>query len=459
MRSAIIDAKRIVVKVGSSTLCYANGHLNLERIERLVRQLSDLANQGKEVILVSSGATGAGLAPLGFKEKPRDLVLKQAAAAVGQGILIHMYERMFREYGRTVGQVLSEMDGGDTLKHSMNNIDKLFPDHALQGGVQVIYSPNTATEHILMHVTKVPTALNTPSASTPTVENPDQKNISIMLDVIKKEAEYKQHLSFRKSEKFIDYFAVMKNVVEDNSTVKHSETITTNIKTEDSKNVEVLEKPKETKDTEKTEIIPENKVQISEEPKKEDLKQEVSSILKAQGLSYTSMLDALFRQIIKERRIPFVIALPTTSTDETPTPSTLNNDGTYEQPRITLKASDTTSSYGTSTTNEVEISFDKIDKTGILNIRINPKVKTLTTAILKEMGLTISQTVTLVSKQIQFAKDIPPTIHRPEWIDAINDDLWTKEEFNKRIEIGLNQAENGIGEPVEKVFNELLKDL
>lgn len=60
--------------------------------------------------------------------------------------------------GRTVGQVLSEMEGGDTLKHSMNNIDKLFPDHALQGGVQVIYSPNTATEHILSRVTKVPTA-------------------------------------------------------------------------------------------------------------------------------------------------------------------------------------------------------------------------------------------------------------------------------------------------------------
>lgn len=191
----------------------------------------------------------------------------------------------------------------------------------------------------------------------------------------------------------------------------------------------------------------------------EDLKQEVSSILKAQGLSYTSMLDALFRQIIKERRIPFAIALPTTSTDETPTPSTLNNDGTYEQPRITLKASDTTSSYGTSTTNEVEISFDKIDKTGILNIRINPKVKTLTTAILKEMGLTISQTVTLVSKQIQFTNDIPSTIHRPEWIDAINDDLCTKEDLSTRIEIGLNQAKKGIGEPAEKVFNELLKDL
>ena len=121
MRSAIVNAKRIVVKVGSSTLCYANGHLNLERIERLVRQLSNLANQGKEVILVSSGATGAGLAPLGFKEKPRDLVLKQAAAAVGQGILIHMYERMFREYGRTVGQILLTKEDS-TGRHSYLNL-------------------------------------------------------------------------------------------------------------------------------------------------------------------------------------------------------------------------------------------------------------------------------------------------------------------------------------------------
>ena len=191
----------------------------------------------------------------------------------------------------------------------------------------------------------------------------------------------------------------------------------------------------------------------------EDLKQEVSSILKAQGLSYTSMLDALFRQIIKERRIPFAIALPTTPTDKTPMPSTLNNDGTYEQPRRTLKASDTINTYGTSTENEIEISFDKIDKTGILNIRINPKVKTLTTAILKEMGLTMSQTVTLVSKQIQFNKDIPPTILRPEWIDAINNDFWTEEDLTTRIQLGLNQAEKEIGEPAEKIFNELLEDL
>ena len=190
----------------------------------------------------------------------------------------------------------------------------------------------------------------------------------------------------------------------------------------------------------------------------EDLKQEVSSILKTQGLSYTSMLDALFRQIIKERRIPFAIALPTAPIDKTPTPSTLNN-GTYEQPQTTLKASDAISIYGSATSTEVEITFDTIDKTGVLNIRINPKVKTLTTAILKEMGLTISQTITLVSKQIQFAKDIPPTIHRPEWVDVINNNLWTEEDLNARIQTGLNQAENGLGEPAEKVFNELLKDL
>ena len=152
-------------------------------------------------------------------------------------------------------------------------LSKLAP--VFEGKAQNIVEIEKPRETTKVVTATSTTALNTPSvASTPTVENPDQKNISIMLDVIKKEAEYKQHLSFRKSEKFVDYFAVMKNVVEDNSTVKHSETIVATTKTEDSKNVEVLEKPKETKDTEKIEIIPENKAQDLEEPKKEDVKQE-----------------------------------------------------------------------------------------------------------------------------------------------------------------------------------------
>lgn len=191
----------------------------------------------------------------------------------------------------------------------------------------------------------------------------------------------------------------------------------------------------------------------------EDLKQEVSSILKAQGLSYTSMLDALFRQIIKERRIPFAIALPTTTPDDTPTPSTLNKNGTYEQPKTTLKASDAINTYGTTTTkDDVLISFDKIDKTGILNIRINPKVKTLTTAILKEMGLTISLLITLISKQIQFSKAIPKSVNKPIACDSMNADFLTDEEIDQLLKLAYIDMEQGDLISAEDLFEQLKKE-
>lgn len=192
----------------------------------------------------------------------------------------------------------------------------------------------------------------------------------------------------------------------------------------------------------------------------EDLKQEVSSILKAQGLSYTSMLDALFRQIIKERRIPFAIALPTAPIDEAPTPSTLNND-TYEQPQTTLKASETINrygNYGNVTPNEGEVAFDTIDKTGVLNIRINPKVKTLTTAILKEMGLTISLLVTLISKQIQFLKAIPSSVNKPIACDSMNADFLTNEEIDQLLELAYKDIEQGNLTPAEDLFEQLKKE-
>ncbi len=191
----------------------------------------------------------------------------------------------------------------------------------------------------------------------------------------------------------------------------------------------------------------------------EDLKQEVSSILKAQGLSYTSMLDALFRQIIKERRIPFAIALPTITSDDTPTPSTLNKDGTYEQPKASLKASDAINTYGTTTTkDDVVISFDKIDKTGILNIRIDPKVKTLTTAILKEMGLTISLLITLISKQIQFSKAIPKSVNKPIACDSMNADFLTDEEIDQLLELAYTDIEQGNLISAEDLFEQLKKE-
>jgi len=98
--------KRIVVKVGTSSINHPNGKLNLFQIDALVRQLVDLYNQGKEVILVTSGAVGAGAGKLGFQGRPKTIPEKQAAAAVGQGILMHIYEKIFTEYGVTVGQVL-----------------------------------------------------------------------------------------------------------------------------------------------------------------------------------------------------------------------------------------------------------------------------------------------------------------------------------------------------------------
>jgi len=98
--------KRIVIKVGTSTITHANGLLNLKQMESLVRQIADLHNRGYEVILVSSGSIGAGIGKLGLKTKPKTIPEKQVAAAVGQGILIHMYEKLFSEYGKIVAQIL-----------------------------------------------------------------------------------------------------------------------------------------------------------------------------------------------------------------------------------------------------------------------------------------------------------------------------------------------------------------
>lgn len=98
--------RRIVVKVGTSTLTHASGALDLRTMEKLVRVLSDLAGEGREVVLVSSGAIGVGTAKLGLAERPRELRMKQAAAAVGQCRIMHVYDKLFSEYNRTTAQIL-----------------------------------------------------------------------------------------------------------------------------------------------------------------------------------------------------------------------------------------------------------------------------------------------------------------------------------------------------------------
>ena len=97
---------RIVVKVGTSTLTRDNGALNLHNMDHLARALSDLHGMGHEVILVSSGAIGVGTGKLGLSERPKELRMKQAVAAVGQCELMHLYDKFFSEYGNTVAQIL-----------------------------------------------------------------------------------------------------------------------------------------------------------------------------------------------------------------------------------------------------------------------------------------------------------------------------------------------------------------
>ena len=105
-RKKLETAQRVVVKVGTSTLTHANGKLNLCRIEQLVREMADLHNRDLEVILVSSGAIRVGANRMGLKRIPTTIPEKQALAAIGQGALMQLYEKLFSEYHQTVAQVL-----------------------------------------------------------------------------------------------------------------------------------------------------------------------------------------------------------------------------------------------------------------------------------------------------------------------------------------------------------------
>lgn len=141
-RARLKEAKRVVVKVGSSTLTHKTGKLNLNRIEHLVRDLAELSNEGREVILVSSGAQAAGMGRLGLAKKPADMPGKQALAAIGQGILLHIYEKFFAEYGKTVGQVLLTKEDAVRHNHYHHSRNALFA--LLEMGAIPIINENDA---------------------------------------------------------------------------------------------------------------------------------------------------------------------------------------------------------------------------------------------------------------------------------------------------------------------------
>lgn len=119
-REQIKNSKKIVIKIGTSTLTYENGNLNLRRIEKIAQTISDLVNNDKQVILVTSGAVGVGKNKLNYFEKPKTPQEKQACASVGQVILMNIYSKLFGEYGYSVGQILLTKDVLENEKRKTN---------------------------------------------------------------------------------------------------------------------------------------------------------------------------------------------------------------------------------------------------------------------------------------------------------------------------------------------------
>lgn len=148
LRDGLKNTKRVVFKVGTSSLTYPNGKLNINKIDLLVRVISDLKNRGVDVVLVSSGAIGVGVGKLSLPGKPKDMPGKQAAAAVGQCELMYLYDKLFSEYGHITGQVLLTKDAiehEDRRTNAHNTFMKL-----IEMGVVPIVNENDAvsTEEI-----------------------------------------------------------------------------------------------------------------------------------------------------------------------------------------------------------------------------------------------------------------------------------------------------------------------
>ncbi|MCL2355926.1 MAG: glutamate 5-kinase [Defluviitaleaceae bacterium] len=146
-RARLTEHKRAVVKIGTTSLTYANGELNLQRIERLCWVLADLYNRGKEIILVTSGAIGVGANCLGM-ERPRDIIGRQTASAVGQAMLMQIYQNFLRTYNRTAAQILLTRDCVNDIsrrENAHNTIAKLIE----LGAVPIVNANDTiATDEL-----------------------------------------------------------------------------------------------------------------------------------------------------------------------------------------------------------------------------------------------------------------------------------------------------------------------
>lgn len=153
MRKELTQAKRIIIKVGTSTLIYPNGKVNLAAIDQLAFVLTDLRNRGKEIILVSSGAVGVGMTKMNLNKRPQTIPEQQAIAAIGQGELINIYNQRFATYGQQTAQVLvtrDVIDFPESRKNVTNTLEQLFS----LGVIPIVNENDTVAVDELDHSTK-----------------------------------------------------------------------------------------------------------------------------------------------------------------------------------------------------------------------------------------------------------------------------------------------------------------
>ncbi len=194
--SAIENAKRIVIKVGTSSLTYETGKINIRRMVKLCSVLADLHNSGKQVVLVTSGAIGVGVGKLGLKERPKDIPGRQAAATVGQCELMFMYDKFFGENGVKTGQLLitkSDIENDKRRENLENTFEKLFEYEAVPiinendavATEEIVYGDNDSLSAIVAKLIKADALIILTDIDGLFDENPNENPDARLIPIVK----------------------------------------------------------------------------------------------------------------------------------------------------------------------------------------------------------------------------------------------------------------------------------
>lgn len=190
------EPKRIVIKVGTSTLTHDTGKTNIRSMRNLVRVISDVVNSGKEVALVTSGAIGVGVGKLGLSEKPRDTQGRQAAATVGQCELMFMYDKMFGEYGHTIGQFLitkRDVEQPECHENLINAFERTFQYGAIPvinendavAVDEIVYGDNDSLSAIVAELIRADALLILTDIDGLYTSNPNENEDAQLIPVVK----------------------------------------------------------------------------------------------------------------------------------------------------------------------------------------------------------------------------------------------------------------------------------